>query len=447
MKKLKNYVIEDWTDYNKSKINSITEEYYAKKGVEAFDSSNKQDIIPSAITNCYPHALSVAKLLKAQLDSIKIKQDKIYILECGTGSGIFARHFLMACRELKMLDRIVYLISDIACKTLHQIKERNILADFREDVNYKLITLNLMNWESAKDINGNLFEMPALGMTILNYVLDALPANVLKRNTENNAKTDFKKIQLRLSAPSKSKVDFMVDTDYLKRLKVEKRWVNYEIDQQNELEQKYFDEFKIAVEDRDKDEILHYNYGSINALKILEDKTVECGLIYSLDVPFSRNMKEFKYQTYGNAIAHAVDLDIVKSTCDAEVFQKLFVKDHLFHRLILSKSSNDQSFNEALLETIKDIFVENNDTNVFFELKNALSVIKSPQAHRIYKMVVDELAKLDDKSASYHYYNGRYYERTKNITEALEHYKKAQQLDFINEYRLQTKILDLGMKV
>jgi hypothetical protein len=101
-------VLQDWTDYDKSVVNSISSEYFAKKGVDAFDSqATNSNSIPNTVSNSYPHALSIVRMLKANLDELD-SSSKIRVLECGAGAGLFARHFLLAAQEEGILQRLEY---------------------------------------------------------------------------------------------------------------------------------------------------------------------------------------------------------------------------------------------------------------------------------------------------------------------------------------------------
>ena len=43
MENSEGHLIEDWVDYNKSIIHSISSQYYVKKGVDAFDNFNASE--------------------------------------------------------------------------------------------------------------------------------------------------------------------------------------------------------------------------------------------------------------------------------------------------------------------------------------------------------------------------------------------------------------------
>ncbi|MFM7458103.1 MAG: hypothetical protein ACKO3R_05530 [bacterium] len=107
------YLVEDWVDFDKSKLDSITREYYTKKGMDAFVKKGNPRIIPHVVTTSVAHAYNVASIFKNNIQTLPLDR-KLRILECGSGSGIFSRHFLIAAQDLGFLDRIELIVSDFS---------------------------------------------------------------------------------------------------------------------------------------------------------------------------------------------------------------------------------------------------------------------------------------------------------------------------------------------
>jgi SAM-dependent methyltransferase len=230
-------VLQDWTDYDKSVVNSISSEYYAKKGVDAFDSqATNSNSIPNTVSNSYPHALSIVRMLKANLDELD-SSSKIRVLECGAGAGLFARHFLLAAQEEGILQRLEYFLSDIAAHSLRQIQEKGILEEFQDLGVFRLVTLFLPNFDSVFDLEGNQIELDSLDLVIANYVVDSLPMIPLKKK-EGGC---FDKLQLKISQNQFIQNQNLIsDLGFLSRLNITERWVNYDLAQASEMEKNIF---------------------------------------------------------------------------------------------------------------------------------------------------------------------------------------------------------------
>ena len=132
------YLVEDWVDFDKSSLESISREYFTKKGMDAFVKKGNPHIIPHLVTTSIAHAYNVASIFKNNIQTLPLDR-KLRILECGSGSGIFSRHFLIAAQDLGFLDRIELIISDFSEQSLRHIKERKVLEGFTENEHYSLV--------------------------------------------------------------------------------------------------------------------------------------------------------------------------------------------------------------------------------------------------------------------------------------------------------------------
>jgi SAM-dependent MidA family methyltransferase len=117
------YLIEDWTDYDKSSLYNLSTKYYSERACDSFLNQADSIVLPNIVTSAYVHAHILAKFLAANLNRIPATK-KLRVLEFGSGSGLFARHFLLAAAELNYLDRLEFLVSDISDLFLIQMKER-----------------------------------------------------------------------------------------------------------------------------------------------------------------------------------------------------------------------------------------------------------------------------------------------------------------------------------
>lgn len=110
----------------------------------------------------------------------------IRVLELGAGTGLFARYFLDAFRTLcrqenrDFFDRLVYYVSDRSIRTVEQWQERGQF-DGYGGCAVELGTCDAMNPRRFRSCTGEETELRGLRAVICNYVLDVLPATVLRQ--------------------------------------------------------------------------------------------------------------------------------------------------------------------------------------------------------------------------------------------------------------------------
>jgi hypothetical protein len=428
-----NSLIQDWTDFNSSMLHSISSEYFAKKGIDAFDNSRASESIPNSVTNSYPHALSLARILKANIAD-KPLNTKVKVLECGSGSGMFARHFLIAAQELGFLDRLEFYLSDIAVLSLLQIKEKGILKEFSEGVNFHFITLSLPDFGSARDLSGELINLEKLDLVIANYVIDALPMLPLKK--KQNGK--FDKLQLRLSdEQSLEEVNLVYDTNFLSRLEIKERWVEYDLQSASDLERKYFNIFESSSGSYPIGSEIRYSYFALAVIESLKTKLDSRGLFYVIDIPSKVEVNHQNYIVYANSIVNLLNENLLADFARSQGSEVLANKDHLFVRLLITNSPDR---NPNLEEAFINEFKRNNHMNLYHELIQLINIIKSPQSIDVLKFLVDKFQEIDGKSALSLTSQGFYCEAIQDYEQALALYTEAQYIDFFNECLLDMKI-------
>lgn len=431
-----NKLIQDWTDFNSSMLHSISSEYYAKKGIDAFDNSKASESIPNSVTNSYPHALSLARILKANIAD-KPLNTKIKVLECGSGSGMFARHFLIAAQELGFLDRLEFYLSDIAALSLLQIKEKGVLKEFSEGVNFHFITLSLPDFSSAKDLSGEVINLENLDLVIANYVIDALPMLPLKK--KENGK--FDKLQLRLSdRESLEEVNLVYDTNFLSRLEIKEKWVEYDLQLASDLERKYFNIFETRSRAYPIGSEFRYSYFALAVIENLKTKLDSQGLFYVIDIPSKSEINNQNYIVYANSIANLLNESLLVDFAHSQGSEVLANKDHLFIRLLIT---NSPERNPNLEEAFINEFKRNNHMNLYHELIQLINIIKSPQSIDVLKFLVDKFQEIDGKSALSLTSRGFYCEAVQDFEQALALYSQARDIDFFNECLLDMKITRL----
>ena len=433
MENLEGHLIEDWVDYNKSIIHSISSQYYVKKGIDAFDNFNASETVPNTVTSSYPHALSLAKILFTNIQEKKNKK-KFRVLECGSGSGMFARYFLMAIQELGFLDKVEFFLSDISSLSLLQIRQRGILKDFQEGVHYHFIQLTLPDFDSASDIEGNPVCLEDLEMVIANYVLDVLPMLPLK--IKENGK--FEKLQLKIVGDhGLGELDLLSHTQFLSQVKIEEKWESYDLLQASPLERKYFEIFQESNYNKPLGFNAKYNYLALAVIDNVMARLNDDGLFYILDIPAKLENQSRNYIIFANSIANFLNEPLFLYFAHSLKIPVLVEKDHLFTRLLFIKT---RALNTNLEFAFDNEFKKTNNMNLYYELIQLINIVKSPQSVEVLRFLVHKLQEIDGKSALSITSQGLYCEVMQDYKSALSCYYKAQAIDFFNECLLDTKI-------
>jgi len=426
-------VLQDWTDYDKSVVNSISSEYYAKKGVDAFDSqATNSNSIPNTVSNSYPHALSIVRMLKANLDELD-SSSKIRVLECGAGAGLFARHFLLAAQEEGILQRLEYFLSDIAAHSLRQIQEKGILEEFQDLGVFRLVTLFLPNFDSVFDLEGNQIELDSLDLVIANYVVDSLPMIPLKKK-EGGC---FDKLQLKISQNQFIQNQNLIsDLGFLSRLNITERWVNYDLAQASEMEKKYFHILESSASHHPVGAELRFSYFILDLMDSLKEKLKPKGLFYIYDIP-SKQESNKHYYFFANSVANLLNEELIVEFVRSSNLTILARQDAYQSNLLII---NTEQPKPDLVEAFSREFEKTCNINVFNEILKMINVIKSPQSVELLKFLVDKFQEIDGKSALSLTAKGLYYEAIKDYDTALDIYLAVRKIDFLNECLIEAKI-------
>ncbi|MBI3560851.1 MAG: SAM-dependent methyltransferase [Gammaproteobacteria bacterium] len=113
----------------------------------------------------------------------------INIVEYGAGSGLFARYFLDALRELCRqqatddYQRITYYVTDASPQTVRDWVERGLFAD--HDGRVIAAICHAEQIPSLTTVEGQTLSLPRLRAAFCNYLLDVLPCAVVRRGDGN----------------------------------------------------------------------------------------------------------------------------------------------------------------------------------------------------------------------------------------------------------------------
>ncbi|RYX99054.1 hypothetical protein EON78_04010, partial [bacterium] len=117
--------------FDKSPIWTIHDKYYQENGKNSW----KNGHIPFNITSNSRFAYQNAKIFfEAVKDS---SLEKLYIMEMGAGSGIFAYYFLeqlkIICEQKKsdLFKRVHYMITDYSVTNLNDIKNSKVFDEYQ----------------------------------------------------------------------------------------------------------------------------------------------------------------------------------------------------------------------------------------------------------------------------------------------------------------------------
>lgn len=382
-------------------------ETYIETGIDIFDLKNKE-AIPNVSTSSYPHAHSIVKLLKR----VKRSDKKYRILECGAGNGIFARHFLFACKKEGLLDKVEYLISDFNFRIVKDLRSRNLYQEFKEYVHFKYLQLDLLKIEECCDIKSKPYELENLDLVIMNYCLHTLPCSIYKKSSGQ-----LEKLYIEFLEHSDRQVQV------LKEFWMEEKKVRFEA-----KEKKYRD-FIHSIADSYKDEQkIHFNFNALESLDQLFEKLNPNGFIYISDIPTMDFDSKISYRAFAGAIAYIINSQLISNFIEHKNYWDYIHNDFILYKHILSKSEPSFQFKKAL----KENFELNNPCVLFCEMISAMKIFVSDQSHRAYKALLNEFISIDDVSVYSKLYQAIYYMKIKNFKKSKEFFDQAEKENFFN---------------
>jgi SAM-dependent methyltransferase len=420
------YLVEDWKDYDQGLISTLGSRYFQVQGIQAY-SIKTGNPVPNGITNSLPHALSFIKLLKKNISNYP-NDYKLNILDLGSGSGIFARCLLKAAQQEGILDRICVLLADLSAKALTEIKQIKVLDEFKEHENYKFIKINILDPESAESLDGEKFTLPKISACTLNYIFDVMPTIILRPA----ASKGFEKLQFRFLEknigqnfkPIISDDELKTNLNYLKNLSLDERWVPYDIQKQNPIQQKYF----YLLENENYQQQFAYSYGSLALLESIYALLDDYGFIFCAEMKDNPNQLR-PFEIYANCSAHYINEKLISKLATQLGAKRFYSQDHFLQKIIYFKNKN--SINLSFLE--KE-FIGSSSTDLLMDIKQILMNLNSPHSHSIAKIIVEELIKLDPDSAFSLFMQAQSARLSGDQKLFTEKLRAAKEVDFLQDY-------------
>ncbi len=182
-------VLQDLTPLSESLEWELSARYFSRRGSLAFLTSHLP--VPYAVNNHGTPSQRAAKVLFTALASSEIvSSGEIVVLELGIGLGLFARYFLDAFRDLcaesgaDFYDRLTYVAADYSERMLLDAVRRGTFQN--HPGRYALRVIDALNPQTAirsDPLLRALGDQP-FSAVFLNYLLDCLPATVLRADLE-----------------------------------------------------------------------------------------------------------------------------------------------------------------------------------------------------------------------------------------------------------------------
>lgn len=182
--------LEDYKPYYQSFVWGLHNQVY--EDINIFDWRERQ--IPFSITSNYQAARQKAELIiESIILSPPSSEEKIYIMELGSGLGIFALNFIKAftniCiqKDLSYHTQLHYMMTDYQINIAQQLSEHPEFQPLIAKNILGLYQMDCTNPQSLKNLEGQAIELNLnqFNGIIANYVHCTLPVHILYWNDQN----------------------------------------------------------------------------------------------------------------------------------------------------------------------------------------------------------------------------------------------------------------------
>jgi len=158
--------------------------HWAEKGVLPFVDNE----VPFVVTSSGQASQMAAAVLFANCRDAASLEPRVNVLELGAGTGLFARQFLDVFQTLcqqegcDFYQRLTYFVSDRSHRTIQQWQERGVFQPHLQQV--VIGHCDALAPEQLTSPGGQVYEMHGLRGVLCNYLLDVLPAAIVRRTPQ-----------------------------------------------------------------------------------------------------------------------------------------------------------------------------------------------------------------------------------------------------------------------
>ena len=176
-----NRCLQEFVPLSESLEWELSNQYWSRAGLLPF----VEDDVPFLINSSGRLSEHAAALLFANCEE-HVAVGPIHLLELGAGTGLFARYFLDAfqaiCDQEKRdyYQRVVFFVGDQSPRTVEQWRERGQFCSHEPD-HVRTGCGDALNPSRFRPLGGPWSRLPGLRAIFCNYILDVLPATVLRK--------------------------------------------------------------------------------------------------------------------------------------------------------------------------------------------------------------------------------------------------------------------------
>ncbi len=181
--KVPSVILQDFQPLTKALEWELSELHWSGAGITPF------------VENDVPYLINNSGLLSEHLAAVLFAQcaasnpsGPVALLELGAGTGLFARYFLEAFAKIcaqenaDYVDRLTYHVTDRSGKTIAQWQELGIFSGFEQQV--IMATCDATRPGHLTRSDGREIQLGQLDGVICNYILDVLPATILRSGSD-----------------------------------------------------------------------------------------------------------------------------------------------------------------------------------------------------------------------------------------------------------------------
>lgn len=418
--------IQELTPYHNSLKWKIQKNYYHKRGINAWKKSEVPFNITSNPQSAYQNAKVVFDSLVQNYD--QSKEEKIYILEIGSGTGIFALNFIESFEAIckkensNFYKRLHYLFTDYSQKNLKEISINPYLSKLKENGILDFYILDALNPKEICNLDETKPNLDKIKFSavIANYVYCTLPVHVIKKEDDNFFEKNIKLIYKSKNFISDKKrlieqlVNEPIGIKVLKNIEEISKFKEVDLDEL--IEDEFEIEALLEVTKNIETATVVFPFGSFKSLREFEPLLKKDGIMLisdkaHIDESFMYNDGATIPSIHGNSFAHSLNIPIIREYAKKIGMASLQTSDayNSLQAILISKSD---VINRNIIMSFKEQFVDNNyneDASDFIEVAGHYKDAKDyDSAIKFYKKAL----KYRPKESSILYYLGQcYYEK------------------------------------